>query len=79
MTLALQYLEVDVELNTTKFTIADLEANDRFKEYINNMEHSIEMGLMRFSSSLILPIQEVEVSGATLLQNNRIVLWLRTS
>ena len=69
MLLSLQYLEKDADIDTTKFTIDDVKDNDIFSEYINNMEHSIQMGLMRLSSSLILPVQEVEVLGSKLIES----------
>ena len=40
-------------------SIDELENIDTFAEYIKNMEHSIYMGLVRFATSLILPVQEV--------------------
>ena len=69
--LSLQYLEKDSDINVTEMTFADIEDNDIFSEYLKNMEHTVQMGLMRLSTSLVLPIQEYEVSGETLIANNR--------
>ena len=69
----MQYLEQYSELNTTEFQIDDIKEDDAFKDYINNMEHSIEMGLMRLSASLILPVQELEITAQKLIQNGKII------
>lgn len=69
--LSLQYLEKDSDINVTEMTFADIENNDLFSEYLKNMEHTVQMGLMRLSTSLVLPIQEYEISGEALLTNNR--------
>ena len=55
----LQALEQDAETEVMETSITELESIDTFAEYIKNMEHSIYMGLVRFATSLILPVQEV--------------------
>lgn len=55
----LQALEQDTDTDVMLASIDELENIDTFAEYIKNMEHSIYMGLVRFATSLILPIQEV--------------------
>lgn len=55
----LQALEQDAETEVMEASITELESIDTFAEYIKNMEHSIYMGLVRFATSLILPVQEV--------------------
>lgn len=55
----LQALEQDAETDVMETSITELESIDTFAEYIKNMEHSIYMGLVRFATSLILPVQEV--------------------
>ena len=67
--LSLQYLEVDSELNTTEIRIDELKENDTFSEYINNIETSIYMGISRYASSLVLPIQELELKQKVTMLN----------
>ena len=55
----LQALEQDAETDVMSASMQELENIDTFAEYIKNMEHSIYMGLVRFATSLILPVQEV--------------------
>ena len=55
----LQALEQDAETDVMNAPMQELENIDTFAEYIKNMEHSIYMGLVRFATSLILPVQEV--------------------
>ena len=55
----LQALEQDAETDVMETSITELESIDTFAEYIKNMEHSIYMGLVRFATSLILPVQEI--------------------
>lgn len=62
----LQYLEQSSDTKVMDKSMADLETNDEFAEYLNNIEHSIYMGLTRYASSEVIPIAEYEFSG----QNN---------
>ena len=55
----LQALEQDAETDVMEASLNELESIDTFAEFIKNMEHSIYMGLVRFATSLILPVQEV--------------------
>ena len=55
----LQALEQDAETDVMAASIQELEGIDTFAEYITNMAHSIYMGLVRFATSLILPVQEI--------------------
>lgn len=55
----LQALEQDTDTDVMNVSIDELENIDTFAEYIKNMEHSIYMGLVRFATSLILPVQEI--------------------
>lgn len=55
----LQALEQDAETDVMEASLTELESIDTFAEYVKNMEHSIYMGLVRFATSLILPVQEV--------------------
>ncbi len=55
----LQALEQDAETDVMEASLTELESIDTFAEFIKNMEHSIYMGLVRFATSSILPVQEV--------------------
>ena len=55
----LQALEQDAETDVMSSSMQELESVDTFAEYIKNMEHSIYMGLVRFATSLILPVKEI--------------------
>lgn len=55
----LQALEQDTDTDVMEVSMEELENIDTFAEYIKNMEHSIYMGLVRFATSLILPVQEI--------------------
>lgn len=55
----LQALEQDTDTDVMNVSVDELENIDTFAEYIKNMEHSIYMGLVRFATSLILPVQEI--------------------
>lgn len=55
----LQALEQDAETEVMEASIQELESIDTFAEYIKNMTHSIYMGLVRFATSLILPVKEI--------------------
>ena len=58
----LQYLEQGSETAIMQTDIYDLLDDDTFAEYTKNIEHSIYMGLTRYSSSNLLKIAEYEVS-----------------
>lgn len=57
----LQYLEQDGDNVVLEDDIDELKTNDGYAEYINNIEHSIYMGLTRYASSNILPLKELEL------------------
>ena len=57
----LQYLEQGSETDIMNTEIYELAEDDTFAEYIKNIEHSIYMGLTRYSSSNVLKITEFEV------------------
>jgi hypothetical protein len=59
--LCLQFLEQDAETDVMNTSISELENDDTFAEYLINMEHSIYMGLVRYATSKILPLQEVSI------------------
>lgn len=56
----LQYLELDTETDVMHTSIYELAENDTFVEYINNIENSLYMGLTRYSSSNLLPVDIYE-------------------
>ena len=58
----LQYLEQSDDINIMSEDITSLEDNDIFAEYLLNIDHSIYMGLVRYATSLILPLCEKEIS-----------------
>ena len=57
----LQYLEQDSDNVILEDDIEELKANDSYAEYINNIEHSIYMGLTRYATSNVLPLKELEL------------------
>lgn len=59
----LQYLEQSSDTSVMDSQIVDLQSNDEFVEYLNNIGHSIYMGLTRYATSEIIPIAEYEFSG----------------
>jgi hypothetical protein len=63
--LCLQFLEQDAETDVMNTNIDELENDDTFSEYLINMEHSIYMGLVRYATSKILPLQEVSFVEGT--------------
>lgn len=63
--LCLQFLEQDAETDVMNTPISELENDDTFAEYLMNMEHSIYMGLIRYATSLILPLQEISFVKGT--------------
>lgn len=67
--LSLQYLEVDADINVTEYSIEDIKNNDTFSEYVNNIETSVYSAISRYTASLVLPIQEIELkSKVTVLE-----------
>lgn len=58
----LQYLEQSDDLDIMTQDISDLEDNDIYAEYLLNIDHSLYMGLVRYATSLILPVCEKEVT-----------------
>lgn len=58
----LQYLEQSDDLEIMSQDIDSLESNDIYAEYLLNIDHSILMGLVRYATSLILPLCEKEVT-----------------
>lgn len=56
--LCLQFLEQDAETDVMNLAISELQMTDTFAEYLINLEHSIYMGLVRYATSKILPLQE---------------------
>lgn len=63
--LCLQFLEQDAETNVVVTDIFELQDNDTFAEYLINMEHAIYMGLVRYATSRILPLQEISFEKGT--------------
>lgn len=59
----LQYLEQSDDLDIMSQDIDSLENNDIYAEYLLNIDHSILMGLVRYATSLILPVCEKEVTS----------------
>jgi hypothetical protein len=59
----LQYLEQGSETDIMRTEMGELTEDDTFAEYVRNIEHSIYMGLTRYSSSNVLKIAEFEVSN----------------
>lgn len=57
----LQYLEQDSETDVMNEPFSVLKEDDTFAEYIKNITGSIYMGLVRFATSLILPVKELKV------------------
>ena len=73
--LSLQYLESDAEINSSEYDVEDLINNDVFGEYIKNIESPIYSAIARYTSSLILPIQEIELKNKmTKLEFTRITV-----
>lgn len=74
--LALQYLEVDSDINTSEYELEDIKASDTFTEYLNNVETAIYSGISRYAASLVLPLQEIKLNNkVTILEfNNPTVL-----
>lgn len=58
----LQYLEPDIDSKILEEDIESLKENDSFAEYINNIEHSIYMGLTRYAASNVLPLKELQLT-----------------
>jgi hypothetical protein len=58
----LQYLEQADDIDVMNEDIETLKENDIFAEYLLNMDHSILMGLVRYATSLILPICEKQIT-----------------
>lgn len=58
----LQYLEQSDDIDIMEEDIESLKDNDIFAEYLLNIDHSIYMGLVRYSTSLILPVCEKEIT-----------------
>lgn len=59
----LQYLEQSDDIDIMEQELTELEENDIFAEYLLNIDHSIYMGLVRYSTSLILPVCEKEITS----------------
>ena len=62
----LQYLEPDIDSKILEEDIESLKENDSFAEYINNIEHSIYMGLTRYAASNVLPLKELQLNKNTI-------------
>lgn len=58
----LQYLEQADDIDVMNEDIETLKENDIFAEYLKNIDHSILMGLVRYATSLILPLCEKEIT-----------------
>lgn len=63
--LCLQFLEQDAETDVMNTSISELQNDDTFSEYLNNMEHSIYMALVRYATSKVLPLQEISFVKGT--------------
>ena len=60
----LQYLEQADDIDVMNEDIETLKDNDIFAEYLLNIDHSIYMGLVRYSTSLILPLCEKQITSS---------------
>lgn len=59
----LQYVEQSPDMNVKDKTLDELLEDDTLAEYMNNIEHCIYTGVVRFAESGVLPVQEVEFSS----------------
>lgn len=60
----MQYLEQTDDQDVMETELVDLEEDDTFKEYLLNIDHSIYMGLVRYATSMILPLCELEITSS---------------
>ena len=58
----LQYLEQADDVDVMSEDVETLKDNDIFAEYLKNIDHSILMGLVRYATSLILPVCEKSIA-----------------
>lgn len=75
--LSLQYLESDSEtlINSSTFDAKSYADDDVFGEYIKNIESPIYSAIARYTSSLILPVQEIKLKEkVTVLEFTRITV-----
>lgn len=59
----LQYVEQSPDMNVMDETLEELQEDDTLAEYMNNIQHCIYTGLVRFAESGVLPIKEEEFTS----------------